>query len=259
MTKSEKLNKFIVDAQSFIGHRLTSSDSKFTAWNHSLLRFISNNYDKATYDLFNNRSYSLSIFTLDIPESAFVRAFEQDLQTTIEDLKMLLEEEQEDDHSITKGEKKDIDSINLILNIFKRFHVICRQLRNRYDSRETLDVIDEYDVQDLLHALLCLYFEDIRAEEWTPSYAGGSSRQDFLLKNEQIVIEVKKTRKALGDKKVGEELIIDIERYKVHPDCKILLCFIYDPEERIVNPKGIENDLTRTSDNLNVITKVIQK
>lgn len=259
MTKSEKLNKFIVDAQSFIGHHLTSSDSKFTAWNHSLLRFISNNYDKATYDLFNNRGYSLSIFTFDTPESAFVRAFEQDLHTTIEDLKMLLEEEQEDDHSITKVEKKDIDNINLILNIFKRFHAICRQLRNRYDSRETLDVIDEYDVQDLLHALLCLYFEDIRAEEWTPSYAGGSSRQDFLLKNEQIVIEVKKTRKGLGDKKVGEELIIDIERYKVHPDCKILLCFIYDPEERIMNPKGIENDLTRISDNLNVITKVIQK
>ena len=40
-----------------------------------------------------------------------------------------------------------------------------------------------------------LYFDDIRAEEWTPSYAGKCARVDFLLKNEKIVIEVKKTRK----------------------------------------------------------------
>ena len=45
----------------------------------------------------------------------------------------------------------------------------------------------------LLHALLLLYFDDIRAEEWTPSYAGKSARMDFLLKNEGVVIEVKKT------------------------------------------------------------------
>ena len=40
---------------------------------------------------------------------------------------------------------------------------------------------DEYDVQDLFHALLTIYFEDIRKEEWSPSYAGGASRMDFLL------------------------------------------------------------------------------
>lgn len=259
MEKSEKLNKFIIDAQNFIGHQLTSSDSRFIAWNHSLLRFINSNYDKATYDLFNDRSYSLSICTFNTPKSTFIRAFEADLQTTIEDLKMLLEEETESKNEIIGKEKNDNDSIQIILNIFSKFHTICRQLRNRYDSRETLDVIDEYDTQDLLHALLCLYFEDIRAEEWTPSYAGSGSRQDFLLKTEQIVIEVKKTRKGLGNKQVGEQLIIDIERYKVHPDCKTLLCFIYDPDERIINPKGIENDLTKISDNLNVITKIIQK
>lgn len=122
-----------------------------------------------------------------------------------------------------------------------------------------MDVTDEYDVQDLLHSLLWLYFDDIRAEEWTPSYAGGCSRQDFLIKKEKIVIEVKKTRKDLKDKLIGEQLIIDIDRYKAHPDCKTLLCFIYDPEERINNPKGIENDLTKLTDGIQVITKITQK
>ena len=33
-------------------------------------------------------------------------------------------------------------------------------LRERYDQRPTLDVNDEYDVQDLFHALLTLSFDD---------------------------------------------------------------------------------------------------
>ena len=99
-----------------------------------------------------------------------------------------------------------------------------------------------------MHALLKLYFDDIRPEEWIPSYAGRSSRVDFLLKNEKLVIEVKKTREGLGDKEVGEQLIIDIDKYKAHPDCERLVCFVYDPEERIHNPIGIMNDLNKRHD-----------
>ena len=111
-------------------------------------------------------------------------------------------------------------------------------MRCRYENRETLKIEDEYDVQDLLHALLLLYFDDVRAEEWTPSYAGKSARMDFLLKNERVVIEVKKTRLGLADKELGDQLIIDVDRYKVHPDCKRLICFVYDVEGRIGNPIG---------------------
>ena len=66
---------------------------------------------------------------------------------------------------------------------------------------------------------------------------------DFLLKKEEIVIEVKKTRSGLTSNKIGEQLIIDIEKYKEHPDCKTLVCFVYDPEGRIANPRGVEADL----------------
>lgn len=121
-------------------------------------------------------------------------------------------------------------SLNNLMRIIDRFHLIAKQLRNRYNSRDTLDISDEYDVQDLLHSLLYIYFDDVRAEEWTPSYAGKCARQDFLLKNEDIVIEVKKTRNGLSAKELGEQLIIDIARYKSHPNCKNLVCFVYDPE-----------------------------
>lgn len=139
--------------------------------------------------------------------------------------------------------KKEIDVDGILDRIFARFHKVARQLRSRHAGRSTLEIEDEYDVQDLLHALLQLYFDDIRAEEWTPSYAGSAARVDFLLKNEKTVIEIKKTRKELADKEVGNQLIEDIERYKVHPDCEKLICFVYDPEARIGNPGGVMNDL----------------
>ena len=114
-------------------------------------------------------------------------------------------------------------------------------------------------MQDLLHALLRLNFDDIRPEEWTPSYAGKSARMDFLLKAEQVVVETKKTRKGLDAKELGDQLIIDIQRYQSHPDCKTLFCFVYDPEARIANPVGIENDLSKTYNGLDVIVQIEPK
>jgi hypothetical protein len=139
-----------------------------------------------------------------------------------------------------------------VIQVCRRFPLVARQLQQRHSNRPTLTMDDEYDVQDLFRALLKIDFDDVRAEEWTPSYAGKSARLDFLLKREGIVIEIKKTRPTLGTKEVGDQLIIDIERYKAHPDCKCLICFVYDPEFRIGNPAEIEGDLTGGRDRLDV-------
>lgn len=58
-------------------------------------------------------------------------------------------------------------------------------------------------------------------------------------------IEVKKTRKGLTGKEVGDELIIDIARYQSHPSCKMLICFVFDPEGKIANPNGLVADLSK--------------
>ena len=63
-------------------------------------------------------------------------------------------------------------------------------------------------------------------------------------------------RKGLNNKELANELIIDIARYTAHPDCKKLICFVYDPENRIKNPKGFENDLSKTTDELTVIVYI---
>lgn len=141
-------------------------------------------------------------------------------------------------------------SVALLRQLLHRFHVVATQLQERYDNRSTLTISDEHDVQDLLHAVLRLHFDDVRPEEWTPSYAGKSSRVDFFLKPQLIVIEAKKTRQGLGAKELGDELIIDIHRYSQMAACKILICFVYDPASLLRNPRGFEADLSGQRDNL---------
>ena len=48
-------------------------------------------------------------------------------------------------------------------------------------------------------------------------------------------------------KELGDELLVDIARYKNHPDCSTLVCFVYDPEQRINNPAGLKHDLEGNS------------
>jgi hypothetical protein len=140
-----------------------------------------------------------------------------------------------------------------IQRLCDRFPQVAHEILKRHENRSTLAITDEYDVQDLMRGLLRVDFDDIRDEEYTPSYAGGASRMDFLLKAEQVVLETKMTRPSLTAKKLGEELLVDIARYATHPDCKILVCFVYDPEGRIHNPRGVEADLQRKDGSLQVI------
>jgi len=75
---------------------------------------------------------------------------------------------------------------------------------------------------------------------------------DFLLKTYRIVVEVKKTRKGLNCKTLGTQLIEDIAKYKQSQDCSIIVCFIYDPEDMLVNPRGLITDLENLDNEVKV-------
>ena len=151
------------------------------------------------------------------------------------------------------------DPLDRIETVLRRFRAVAVQLRTRHSDRTTLDVGDEYDVQDLLHSLLRIDFIDVRKEEWNPSHAGGASRSDFLLPAIDTIIETKMTRKGLTARQLGDELIIDIEKYQSHPQCRRLICFVYDPEGRIANPAGIEADLMNRQREIDVRVFILPK
>lgn len=146
-----------------------------------------------------------------------------------------------------------------LVRLAERLHRVVRQLCKRHGNRATLTVNDEYDVQDLVHSLLTIFFDDIRPEEWTPSYAGGASRIDFLLPEIETVVEIKKTRPSLSTRELGDQLIVDIEKYKRHPDCRNIFCLVYDPDEIIKNPRGVENDLDGPTGKITVRVLIVPK
>jgi hypothetical protein len=158
--------------------------------------------------------------------------------------------------NIPKSENQK-NKLKPLLDLLKRFHKVAQELREGRQNQETIFLKNEYDVQYLLNALLRIYFDDIRKEDSSPSNAGSNSRLDFVLKKEKIIIEVKMSSERLRDKELGEELLIDIGRYKGYPDCKDFVIFIYDKGDHIRNKRGFIDDLQKQSTNEFTVTVII--
>jgi len=152
-----------------------------------------------------------------------------------------------------------VNPLDLCRRLCHRFHAIARQLRLRGEYRATVAIEDEIDVQDLLHALLRVQFDNIGTDEWTPRYSSDVPRTTFLLDQDRLAVVVKKTRTGLSAKDLAEQLRLDIERYRTRERCTALFCFVYDPEGRIGNPRGLEQDLATASDHFTVDVLVAPK
>ena len=131
-------------------------------------------------------------------------------------------------------------------------------LANRRKGAQPLTFNSEYDIQDLLHSQLRPWIADIRPEEFTPSHAGACTRMDFLLPAHRLVLEIKRIRDKSHAMKVGNEIIIDIEHYRRHPDCDRLWCVVYDPLQLIQNPSGLATDLegTRSASDGRIVVRI---
>ena len=158
----------------------------------------------------------------------------------------------------SKIEKVENNSDNILNQIFTNFHRSAQQLLKRHDKRETLIINDEYDVQDYLHSLLLLFFDDVRDEDPVPKKAGASSRGDFFLPREGIMIETKISSDNNKDKDIGEQITVDIKRYTANKDIKKIYFFVYNPNYKLKNPKGLEDDLSNDK-NIDVVVKVFPK
>lgn len=138
-------------------------------------------------------------------------------------------------------------SVHEVEDLLRRFPLFVKALSHRHADRPRIQLVDEYDVQDILGGLLAFDMEEVREEEWTPSYLGASSRMDFILPIRKTAIEVKMTRPGMTLRKLGDELLIDIARYRTHPDVRSLVCFIVDATEIIPNREGLIRDFQMSS------------
>jgi len=45
----------------------------------------------------------------------------------------------------------------------------------------------------------------------------------------------------------------------IHPDCKKLVCFVYDPDGWVANPRGLENDLNSSDEDFECKVLIVPK
>jgi hypothetical protein len=238
---------------------LAQLSQDYTLWNEYNTELISRSFSKTNGQYYRDYTYTppyIGVVSLyERRQSTFQEQLEEHrspIISKVNRLKKLKErvpliEELPGLKPVKKDESKQDLALKNLERIFKRFHKVALSLRNRHGQRPTILIQDEYDQQDLLRSLLKLHFDDIREEDYSPSVAGGNSRIDFVLTEEKIVIETKMTNDSLNDKNIGSQLLIDIGRYEKHPDCEVLVVFVYDRGDHIHNEIGIKNDLERRS------------
>lgn len=253
-----EIGKELIDKSVTNHSELQESENNYNSWDDYNAELLKQSFDRPNNDYHSDYTHSgFFIATLGGGPSSFNDLLNEHKSTVINkqnrlqkirDKVDLIETLKKESLSV-RNTKEDNDKIvlNKLENLFSKFHRIAQTLRNRHGSRDSLIIKDEYDVQDLLRALLKEHFDDVRDEDYVPSYAGSNSRVDFVLKNEKIIIEVKMTNDNLKDKETGNQLLIDISRYKNHPDCGLLVLFIYDKADHILNKLGLISDLNNMS------------
>lgn len=152
-----------------------------------------------------------------------------------------------DSSELASPEKGPISHIE---RIFDRFGTVTRQLSERQRDRKPLSIKDEYDVQYLLHSLLKIYFDDVRAESHTEQHSIVNPRVDFLLETHSIGIEVKLASESMSKKRILKDFAKDKEQYRNSSKIQALLCFVYDPDHIVKNAVEFESDLSGTHSNL---------
>jgi len=216
-------------------------------WEQRVIKIFENNFSKTEAVRFREINA-----TANLDDSSFM--YNAHLRVKIAFIKSLRDDIKNDPDywsTVVGGTEKSknldasTDTLDVIRNWCSRFNLVAKQLANRYDNRETLDINDENDVVDLLHALLKMDFKDIKIEEWQPKYAKKPSRV-FLLKKQGLIIEAKKTGAGVGEKELRNQLLVDIERYRRRRGFKTLFCFVYDPDGFIQRPVKLEDDLSHS-------------
>lgn len=139
------------------------------------------------------------------------------------------------------------ESNTIIFNVIERFTSAAKSLQERRAGEPTIEMKNEYDVQDILFVMLKPHFPSLRIEEVV---AGKDSEKflkiDFLVTSEKVAIEVKYIRDNNHARSITKEINDDIQTYHKHQDCNHLIFFVYDKALLLKNPDILEDEYSKT-------------
>jgi len=139
-------------------------------------------------------------------------------------------------------------AIEGLLTVIDHFTACANVLRNRQRSRPPLALTDEYDVQDLFHALAIPVVPDLVQEDPAAKVAGKASRLDFTSRSARLGLEMKHVKDSAHAVRVRAEVLLDESTYHAHPYVDAVIVFVHDPERHIPpeDRPAFEGDLSQS-------------
>ena len=118
----------------------------------------------------------------------------------------------------------------LVLRLCSRLPHAARVLSTRQrKGKIPFEVSDEYDVQDLLHALLRAYLKYSVQEDPLPKAAGTKSgRADISIEDLGILIEAKYVYRPEDQRRIFEDFSQDLVLYSQWPHLRTLILVVYN-------------------------------
>jgi hypothetical protein len=130
--------------------------------------------------------------------------------------------------------------IGLILKLCARLPNAARILASRRAKKKPFAITDEYDVQDLLHAVLRAYLK-YSVQEEPLSKIGGvrSSRADVAIEELGTIVEVKYVRGPADQQRLIDEYSNDLLLYTAWPHLKHLIFLVYNSQD-LRDPEALD-------------------
>jgi hypothetical protein len=120
-------------------------------------------------------------------------------------------------------------SVGLLLQLCERLPYAARVLAGRRKGKDPFEVSDEYDVQDLLHAIIRAYLKYAIDEEPLGKVGGArSSRADLALPDLKTLVEVKYVRRPDDQQRIVEELAQDLILYSAWAPLESFVYLVYN-------------------------------
>lgn len=120
-------------------------------------------------------------------------------------------------------------SVALLLQLCERLPQAARFLGSRREGKQPYKIVDEYDVQDLLHAVIRAYFKYSVDEEPIGKVGGArSARADLGLPDVNTLIEVKFVRGPKDQQRIVEEFAQDLLLYTAWAPLQTFIYMVYN-------------------------------
>jgi hypothetical protein len=129
--------------------------------------------------------------------------------------------------------------LDWLLQVLRRFDTAAHFLASRPRAEKAAKpfrIEDEYDVQDLLYAILKPSIPDLEREDPVGKTSGDSGRVDLCTAELGTVVELKFVDSVSRAKEVAKECRERVGVYHKWPYLKHLAFFIYDPQRKMPDP-----------------------